>query len=66
MDEMLCIAAMLQVDSVFVKPSSGTEGLAARVTRRNQFEVGIFRIFNTYCTLHIELLISVIINFIIL
>ncbi|CAB3242561.1 unnamed protein product [Arctia plantaginis] len=38
-DEMLCIAAMLQVDSVFVKSSSGTATLAAKVTRRNQFEV---------------------------
>ncbi|XP_075987847.1 putative ATP-dependent RNA helicase DHX35 [Anticarsia gemmatalis] len=38
-DEALSIAAMLQVDSVFVKPNSGKEGIAARVSRRNNFEV---------------------------
>lgn len=38
-DEALSIVAMLQVDSVFVKPSSGKEVLAARVCRRNNFEV---------------------------
>ncbi|XP_026743379.1 probable ATP-dependent RNA helicase DHX35 [Trichoplusia ni] len=38
-DEALSIAAMLQVDSVFLKPSGGKEAVAARVCRRNNFEV---------------------------
>ncbi|XP_049882164.1 probable ATP-dependent RNA helicase DHX35 isoform X2 [Pectinophora gossypiella] len=38
-DEALSIAAMLQVDSVFVKSASGKENIAAKVCRRNNFEV---------------------------
>ncbi|KAI5639569.1 helicase associated domain (HA2) domain-containing protein [Phthorimaea operculella] len=38
-DEALSIAAMLQVDSVFVKSGTGKENIAARICRRNNFEV---------------------------
>ncbi|RVE41455.1 hypothetical protein evm_013900 [Chilo suppressalis] len=38
-DEALSIAAMLQVDSVFIKSSSGKENIAAKTARRNNFEV---------------------------
>ncbi|XP_037292738.1 probable ATP-dependent RNA helicase DHX35 [Manduca sexta] len=38
-DEALSIAAMLQVDGVFAKPSSGKGVVAARISRRNNFEV---------------------------
>nr|XP_049705986.1 probable ATP-dependent RNA helicase DHX35 isoform X1 [Helicoverpa armigera] len=38
-DEILSIAAMLQVDNVFLKPSSGKDNIAAKVSRRNHFEV---------------------------
>ncbi|CAG9790132.1 unnamed protein product [Diatraea saccharalis] len=38
-EEALSIAAMLQVDSVFVKSSSGRENIAAKMARRNNFEV---------------------------
>ena len=43
-DEALSIAAMLQVDNVFVKPSGGQESVKAKVSRRNNFEV-IINIF---------------------
>ncbi|KOB66837.1 ATP-dependent RNA helicase DHX8, partial [Operophtera brumata] len=36
-DEALSIAAMLQVDNVFTK-SSGKESIAAKISRRNNFE----------------------------
>ncbi|KAJ2943220.1 hypothetical protein O0L34_g18931 [Tuta absoluta] len=38
-DEAVSIAAMLQVDNVFVKSGSGKENIAARICRRNNFEV---------------------------
>ncbi|XP_068624396.1 probable ATP-dependent RNA helicase DHX35 [Battus philenor] len=38
-DEMLSITAMLQVDGVFVKQGSGKGNIAARISRRNNFEV---------------------------
>ncbi|XP_037875624.1 probable ATP-dependent RNA helicase DHX35 isoform X1 [Bombyx mori] len=38
-DEALSIAAMLQVDSVFIKPAHGREAVASKVSRRNHFEV---------------------------
>lgn len=46
MDEILSIVSMLQVDGVFVKPSSGKEKMSARVVRRNHFEVILQ--FNVY------------------
>ncbi|CAG5027656.1 unnamed protein product [Parnassius apollo] len=38
-DEILSIVAMMQVDSVFVKQTSGKGNVAAKVSRRNNFEV---------------------------
>ncbi|KAJ8707921.1 hypothetical protein PYW08_010287 [Mythimna loreyi] len=38
-DEALSIAAMLQVDNVFLKPSGGQESANAKISRRNNFEV---------------------------
>ncbi|CAH2108987.1 unnamed protein product, partial [Euphydryas editha] len=38
-DEMLSIVSMLQVDGVFTKHGTGRENIAARVSRRNNFEV---------------------------
>ncbi|XP_028177522.1 probable ATP-dependent RNA helicase DHX35 [Ostrinia furnacalis] len=38
-DEALSIAAMLQVDSAFAKGGTGKENIAARMARRNNFEV---------------------------
>ncbi|XP_052747846.1 probable ATP-dependent RNA helicase DHX35 [Galleria mellonella] len=38
-DEILSIVSMLQVDKVFAKSSSGKENIAAKISRRNNFEV---------------------------
>ncbi|CAH1642392.1 unnamed protein product [Spodoptera littoralis] len=38
-DEALSIAAMLQVDNVFLKPSGGKQSIEAKLSRRNNFEV---------------------------
>ncbi|CAK1549323.1 unnamed protein product [Leptosia nina] len=38
-DEMLNIVSMLQMDSVFPKQSTGKGNVAARISRRNNFEV---------------------------
>ncbi|XP_039761529.1 probable ATP-dependent RNA helicase DHX35 [Pararge aegeria] len=38
-DEILSIVAMLQVDGIFTKRATGKENIAARISRRNNFEV---------------------------
>ncbi|XP_073965704.1 probable ATP-dependent RNA helicase DHX35 isoform X1 [Choristoneura fumiferana] len=38
-DEALAIASMLQVDGIFTKNATGKDNIAARVSRRNNFEV---------------------------
>ncbi|CAH0718631.1 unnamed protein product, partial [Brenthis ino] len=38
-DEILSIVSMLQVDEVFTKQSSGKSNIAAKISRRNNFEV---------------------------
>ncbi|XP_073965705.1 probable ATP-dependent RNA helicase DHX35 isoform X2 [Choristoneura fumiferana] len=37
-DEALAIASMLQVDGIFTKNATGKDNIAARVSRRNNFE----------------------------
>ncbi|XP_072934043.1 probable ATP-dependent RNA helicase DHX35 [Epargyreus clarus] len=38
-DEALSIASFLQVDNVFIKQGAGKENIAAKISRRNNFEV---------------------------
>ncbi|XP_046974340.1 probable ATP-dependent RNA helicase DHX35 [Vanessa cardui] len=59
-DEMLSIVSMLQIDGVFTKPGSGRGNIAARMSRRNNFEVAegdiimYLNIFDSYLKLRAD------------
>ncbi|XP_026501735.2 probable ATP-dependent RNA helicase DHX35 [Vanessa tameamea] len=56
-DEMLSIVSMLQIDGVFTKQGTGKSNIAARISRRNNFEVAegdiimYLNIFDSYLKL---------------